>query len=112
MSDPASSPTPDPYFKHHVFFCCNQRSDGRASCEDHGASGLRDYCKQKVKKAAITGIGRARVNQAGCLDRCEQGPVMVVYPEGVWYRYGSEADVDEIVAEHLLNGRPVTRLRI
>lgn len=112
MSDADSRPLPDPYFKHHVFFCCNQRTDGRASCEDHGASALRDYCKQKVKKAAITGIGRARVNQAGCLDRCEQGPVMVVYPEGVWYRYGSEADVDEIVAEHLLKGQPVSRLRI
>lgn len=112
MSDADPRPLPDPYFKHHVFFCCNQRTDGRASCEDHGASALRDYCKQKVKKAAITGIGRARVNQAGCLDRCEQGPVMVVYPEGVWYRYGSEADVDEIVAEHLLKGRPVSRLRI
>ena len=109
MSDPA---TPLSYFKHHVFFCCNQRKDGRESCEDHGANELRDYCKHQVKKAALTGPGRARVNQAGCLDRCEQGPVMVVYPEGVWYRYANEADVDEIVAEHLLKGQPVTRLRI
>ena len=112
MSDPDTPSVPDPYFKHHVFFCCNQRTDGRGSCEDHGATALRDYCKQKVKKAAITGVGRARVNQAGCLDRCEQGPVMVVYPEGVWYRYANEADVDEIVAEHLLKGQPVSRLRI
>lgn len=112
MSDPAEKPLPDPYFKHHVFFCCNQRTDGRASCEDHGATALRDYCKQKVKKAALTGVGRARVNQAGCLDRCEQGPVMVVYPEGIWYRYASEGDVDEIVAEHLVKGVPVSRLRI
>lgn len=109
MSD---SPTPVPYFKHHVFFCCNQRSDGRESCEDHGASEMRDYCKQRVKKAALTGVGRGRVNQAGCLDRCELGPVMVVYPEGVWYRYKTKADIDEIVSEHLGQGRVVDRLRI
>lgn len=112
MSDAPESAAPQPYFRHHVFFCCNQRTDGRASCEDHGASRLRDYCKQRVKKAALTGIGRARVNQAGCLDRCEHGPVMVVYPEGVWYRYENEADVDAIVEEHLKAGRPVTRLQI
>lgn len=112
MSDAPETPAPTPHFKHHVFFCCNQRTDGRASCEDHGASGLRDYCKQQVKKAALAGVGRVRVNQAGCLDRCEHGPVMVVYPEGVWYRYGSQADIDEIVTEHLTAGRPVPRLRI
>lgn len=108
--DPAA-PAPQ-YYQHHVFFCCNQRTDGRASCEDHGANALRDYCKGRVKKLAMTGKGRTRVNQAGCLDRCEQGPVMVVYPEGVWYRYADQADVDEIIAEHLQNGRPVERLRI
>jgi len=109
MSDPA---TPASYFKHHVFFCCNQRTDGRESCQDHGADALRDYCKSQVKKAALTGVGRVRVSQAGCLDRCEQGPVMVVYPEAVWYRYKDRADIDEIVSEHLQQGRPVDRLKI
>ncbi len=65
-----------------------------------------------MKKAALTGVGRARVSQAGCLDRCEQGPVMVVYPEAVWYRYKDRADIDEIVSEHLQQGRPVDRLKI
>lgn len=101
-----------PYFQRHVFFCCNQRSDGRASCEDHGANALRDYCKSRVKKLGLAGAGKVRVNQAGCLDRCEEGPVAVVYPEGVWYRYQSQADVDAIVDEHLLGGVPVQRLRI
>ncbi|MDP3293433.1 MAG: NAD(P)H-dependent oxidoreductase subunit E [Nevskia sp.] len=107
-----NSAAPASYYRHHVFFCCNQRTDGRASCEDHGASELRDYCKNQVKKAALTGVGRARINQAGCLDRCERGPVMVVYPEGVWYRYQNKADIDEIVSEHLAQGRVVDRLRI
>ncbi len=100
------------YYRHHVFFCCNQRTDGRESCNDHDAQGMRDYCKDRVKKLGLTGVGRTRVNQAGCLDRCKQGPVMVVYPEGVWYRYESRDDVDEIIAEHLQHGRVVERLRI
>lgn len=102
-----------PYFARHVFFCCNQRTESdRASCENHGASALRDYCKSRVKKLGLAGEGKVRVNQAGCLDRCEQGPVAVVYPEGVWYRYQTQADVDEIVDSHLRDGQPVTRLMI
>lgn len=113
MSEPTTPPAEGaPYFQRHVFFCCNQRSDGRASCEDQGANALRDYCKGRVKKLGLAGTGKVRVNQAGCLDRCEQGPVAVVYPEGVWYRYQSRDDVDAIVEEHLLGGVPVARLRI
>lgn len=101
-----------PHFQQHVFFCCNQRNDGRASCEDHGAGALRDYCKARVKKLGLAGAGKARINMAGCLDRCEQGPVLVVYPEGVWYRYQNQSDIDEIIDQHLLGGTPVARLRI
>jgi (2Fe-2S) ferredoxin len=100
------------YYQHHVFFCCNQREDGRESCNDHGAQKLRDYCKDRVKKLGLTGVGRARVNQAGCLDRCQLGPVLVVYPEGIWYRYENEGDIDEIISEHLQQGRIVARLRV
>jgi (2Fe-2S) ferredoxin len=101
-----------PFFRHHLFFCCNQRDDGRESCNDRGAQELRDYCKEQVKKKGLNGVGRARVNQAGCLDRCKLGPVLVVYPEGVWYRYDTRADIDAIIDEHLAHGRPVERLRI
>lgn len=100
------------HFSHHVFVCCNQREDGRASCNDHGAQQLRDYAKKRVKELGLNGAGRVRINQAGCLDRCEQGPVMVVYPEAVWYTYLDEADVDEIIEQHLQNGEVVERLRI
>ncbi len=113
MSEPTHPPAETPlHFQRHVFFCCNQRSDGRASCEDQGANALRDYCKGRVKKLGLSGTGKVRVNQAGCLDRCELGPVAVVYPEGVWYRYQTRADVDAIVDEHLLGGVPVQRLKI
>ena len=100
------------YYRHHVFFCCNQRNDGRASCNDHGAQDLRDYAKKRVKELGLAGRGEVRINQAGCLDRCEEGPVIVVYPEEVWYTYVDRADVDEIIEEHLGNGRVVERLRI
>jgi len=100
------------YYRHHVFFCCNQRDDGRACCNAKGASELRDYAKQRVKALGLAAAGLARVNQAGCLDRCEEGPCIVVYPEAVWYTYVDRADIDEIVEEHLKNGRWVERLRI
>ncbi len=100
------------FYRHHVFFCCNQRTDGRASCNDHGAQEVRDYAKKRVKELGLAGPGKARINQAGCMDRCEEGPVLVVYPEGVWYTYVDRADVDEIIEEHVRNGRIVERLRI
>ena len=100
------------YYKHHVFFCTNERDDGRPSCGERGSSELRDYAKKKCKSLGLSGQGKVRVNNAGCLDRCEEGPIIVVYPEEVWYHYETEADVDEIVKEHLQAGRVVERLRI
>ena len=59
---------------------------------------------------ALAGVGKVRVNKAGCLDRCAAGPVAVVYPEAVWYSYVDNADIDEIVESHLKNGQVVERL--
>jgi len=104
----------EPYYQRHVFFCCNQRdpSDARGCCNAKGATRVRDYAKARVKELGLAGPGKVRVNQAGCLDRCSEGPVIVVYPEGVWYTYVDEQDVDEIIQEHLVNGRVVERLKI
>ena len=100
------------HYKRHIFFCTNQRADGEACCQNHGANDMRTYAKERVKVLVPKSAGRMRVNSAGCMDRCEKGPVMVVYPEAVWYRYGSKADIDEIINEHLLHGRVVERLKI
>jgi len=102
------------YYARHVFFCCNERdpSDPRGCCQAKGASAMRDYAKQRVKELKLAGAGKVRVNQAGCLDRCEEGPCAVVYPDGVWYTYVDRADIDEIIEEHLRHGRIVERLRI
>jgi (2Fe-2S) ferredoxin len=101
------------YYERHIFFCCNQREGNeRPSCNGKGASAMRDYAKQRVKELGMAGEGKLRVNQAGCLDRCEEGPCIVVYPDAVWYTYVDRADIDEIIEQHLKHGRIVERLRI
>ncbi len=100
------------HFKHHVFFCCNQRAEGEQCCAALGAAALRDYAKQRVKALGLSGESKTRVNMAGCLDRCGEGPVMVIYPEAVWYTYVDREDIDEIIDEHLVHGRVVERLKV
>ena len=72
-----------------------------------GSPALRDYMKTRVRKLKLK---KTRVNVSGCLDRCELGPTMVIYPEGVWYTYRNEADIDEILQTHLIDGDRVERL--
>jgi (2Fe-2S) ferredoxin len=98
------------YYKHHIFFCVNERKPGEASCAQHQPMVAFDHCKRRVKAEGLNGPGGVRVNKAGCLDRCAGGPVAVVYPEGVWYTFVDQSDIDEIVDEHLVHGRVVERL--
>ena len=100
------------YYQRHVFFCCNRREGGRECCADKGSLQLRAYCKDRVRALGLAGPGKVRINNAGCLDRCSEGPTVVVYPEGVWYRCRDQADVDELIQQHLVNGQVVERLRI
>jgi (2Fe-2S) ferredoxin len=100
------------HYKHHVFFCLNQRDDGRPCCATHDAAVMHDYAKERVKQLRLSGQGKVRVNKAGCLDRCAHGPCIVVYPDAVWYRYENRQDIDEIIDSHLASGRIVERLKI
>jgi (2Fe-2S) ferredoxin len=100
------------HYRQHVFFCTNQRDNGAACCNDHNAQAARDYVKAKTKELKLAGPGKVRINNAGCLDRCELGPCIVIYPEAIWYTYVDHSDLDEIIREHLLGGRVVERLRI
>jgi (2Fe-2S) ferredoxin len=104
--------TQDTYYKHHIFFCLNQRDNGQSCCAPQGAQDAFDHCKTQVKSAGLAGPGGVRVNKAGCLDRCAAGPVAVVYPEAVWYTFVDKADIDEIVESHLKNGKRVERLLV
>ncbi len=96
-------------YQVHVFCCINQRQPGhsRGSCSARGSQDLHKYMKARAKELRIGGI---RVNKAGCLERCELGPVMVIYPEAVWYHYNTREDVDEILERHILGGDTVDRL--
>jgi (2Fe-2S) ferredoxin len=100
------------HYAKHIFFCLNRRDDGREHCSAHRAEALQGYCKDRVKALGLAGPGKVRVNKAGCLDRCEQGPVAVVYPEAVWYTFVDEKDIDEIVESHLRDGKVVERLKL
>ena len=100
------------YYKHHVFFCVNQREDGEGCCAAKGAQAMRDYAKKKIKSLKLSGKGECRINSAGCMDRCAEGPVIAIYPEGTWYTYVDKDDIDEIIDEHLVHGRVVKRLKI
>ena len=101
-----------PPYEHHVFVCENRRGDDdpRGCCAAKGSVELRAALKDAAKRAGLK--GRVRVNSAGCLDQCAHGPTVVVYPEAVWYGGVGLGDVDAIVREHLVGGRPVERLRL
>lgn len=102
---------PPMFFEFHLFACTNRRPDGhkRGSCAAKGSEALRDYMKVRTKELGLAGV---RVNTAGCLDRCELGPCVVVYPEGIWYRVTSPADVDRVLSEHVAAGKRVRELML
>jgi len=99
-----------PHFERHVFVCTNERAADhpRGDCKRKGSVELRDALKKQLSKIGLSKSIRA--NTAGCLDQCEQGASMVVYPEQVWYGHVTEADLPELIASHLIGGVPVARL--
>jgi len=102
-----------PFYEHHVFFCLNQREPGeRVCCANAGAQAAQEHAKRRVKQLGLAGEGKVRINKAGCLERCEQGPALVIYPEGVWYTYVDNEDIDEIIDVHIVGGKIVERLKI
>ena len=100
------------YFQHHVFFCLNVREGGEQCCAQYGAEAMFSYMKKRIKQLSLNGKDKVRINRAGCLDRCSEGPVMVVYPQAVWYTFVDEQDIDEIIESHILNGKVVKRLLV
>lgn len=98
------------YYQKHVFICTNHRDGDKPCCAKGGAMDLLQYAKAQIKILQLNGKGKIRINNAGCLDRCAEGPVMVVYPEGIWYQIKTRADIDEIIEEHLIHNRIVSRL--
>ena len=99
------------FYRHHVFCCVNERPEGnpRGCCKSKGAVRLQNFMKGRAKQMGLDGV---RINSAGCLDRCEQGPTIVVYPEGIWYRAMTKEDIEEILTRHIRDGKPVERLML
>lgn len=98
------------YFAKHVFVCCNQRDSGKDCCANHGSETLLGYLKTRVKARGLQGEGKVRVSRAGCLGRCEDGPLLVIYPQGTWYTFLDEEDIDDIIEQDLEMGLRVERL--
>lgn len=101
------------YFEKHVFICTNKRDDGSMCCDQSQlGSEMFQYAKARIKEANLDGPGKIRINKAGCLGRCAEGPVMVVYPEETWYTFIDQEDVDDIIEQHLIHNQIVERLKI
>ena len=100
------------HFEYHVFFRLNVLEDGAECCTNYGAQAMFDYMKKSVKKLGLIGKGKVRINRAGCFDRCSEGPLLVIYPQAVWYSFVDEHDIDEIIESHLIQGKPVERLMV
>ncbi len=112
MERPGDNKADEPlFYAKHVFCCLNERPAGhpRGCCKEKGAEALRNYMKKKVGDLKLD---KVRINQALCLDRCELGPNLVIYPEGTWYTFKTEADIDEIIKTHLVEGKRVARLML
>lgn len=101
----------DLYFDQHIFCCTNERKPGssRGCCRSKGGEEIRAYLKQRVKDLKLP---KTRVNMSGCLDRCELGPVIVVYPQGTWYHCANIDDAEEILQSHIIGGKKVKRLEL
>jgi (2Fe-2S) ferredoxin len=97
-------------YEKHIFICVNQRAPGaaRRSCGDAHGMEIVDAFKKKLKEKSLP--IKLRAQKAGCLDICDYGQTIVVYPEGVFYVGVELSDVDEIIEEHIVNNRPVKRL--
>lgn len=102
------------FFERHLFVCTNARQDPcKQSCNDHGeADAALDFLRGNAKQLGLIGPNKLRISGSACLGRCENGPAMVIYPEGRWYTYIDEHDLQDILQEDLVNKRAVERLLI
>jgi len=99
-------------FNRHIFICENKRPEGhpRGCCSDKGSAEIREYFKFRLKELGLN--SEIRANGAGCLDACEFGVSIVIYPEQIWYGAVIKEDVDEIIQSHIIDNNPVERLKI
>lgn len=100
------------YYQKHIFVCTNQKESGKPCCANQGGKPFFSYLKDQLKSLDLFGPNKIRVSQSGCLGRCALGPCMVIYPDGVWYHYETQEDLDDIIHHHLMHEEVVQRLMI
>ena len=101
-----------PAFTHHIFVCGNQREPGhpRGCCDPAGNEALKSAFKKELERRGLK--GQVRANSAGCLDQCELGPCVVIYPQAIWYGGVQPGDVPRIVEQTVVQGEIVEELHI
>lgn len=101
-----------PKFTCHLFVCCNRREPGhsRGCCDPEGSEELRNRFKSELKRRGLGPLVRA--NTAGCLDQCELGPTVVIYPQEIWYGGVKLEDVTRIIEETVIGGHVIDELLI
>lgn len=100
------------HYQKHLFFCTNIRKEGKICCGAAQNIALANYAKAELQARQLHGEGLYRVSTSGCLGRCRLGPALVIYPDAVWYRPQTPADIDTIIDQHLCGGQVVTELLI
>lgn len=100
------------YYKKHIFFCNNLKDSGKKCCAEGGANEAVTLAKELLIQKGEWGVDKIRVSSSGCMGRCSKGPVMVVYPEGCWYKYNDKSDVARILEHHLEADEPLKELQI
>ncbi len=93
------------YYQKHIFICANQKEGGKKCCAQGEGEAMSHYAKEWVSQQGLNGPGKIRVSRSGCLGRCAEGPCMVIYPEGKWYSYSCQTDIEKILRDHCL-GQP------
>lgn len=99
------------FYTKHIFFCCNKKAND-SGCGLFGGEVAFNYTRYYLKQNNLWGEGKLRASKSLCLGRCENAPVCVVYPDGVWYSYVDDKDLQQIIDEHLLGNKVVKRLQI
>lgn len=89
------------YYKNHIFICTNQKNENKQCCANNNVCEVIAYAKQQAAILGATKESKLRINSSGCMGRCSEGPVLVVYPKGVWYTYNSKEDIDKILLDTL-----------
>ena len=99
-------------FEKHIFVCINERAPGapRQCCGEETGTAIAKRFKELIQEHKLR--MKVRAQRSSCFDICEQGPIAVVYPEGIFYKGISVSDVDEIFEQHILNNKPVERLQL